>query len=423
LLLASIFVSLIVKAQEKEGELDDLFSLSLKQLSELKVDVASKQEETTADAPSSVTLITQQEIRNLGVQSVSEILDHVPGFMTAKRVGTGVGNTIYARGIGSDGILFLLNGQRLNDIYVGYSTIINKSIPVENIKQIEIVRGPGSSLYGSNAYVGVVNIVTFHDMNNVSLEMGNINTRRSTINISKKIGDLSFSAFLRTYADDGFEYDNITDSKGVTGSTRDPIEGIDFFSTLKYKSLSVDFSYLNVHAQDFLMWNCLGNNVNNENNSQFFINAKLNLKPSDKLKIDFSLAYLQDKWDAIFKALSEGAFGPNTAALIAGPYLESYHIDFNADVSYQLSENNSLITGIAFRNAATSDIKNQMNWNFLKFEYLGEVQYIPGYEFNKEKTRNVFGVYLQDKHRLGESLSFVYSSSVFAMSAPPTISA
>lgn len=56
-----------------------------------------------------------------------------------------------------ESILFLLNGQRLNDLYSGGVSILNRHIAVGNLERVEILRGPGSALYGANAFTGVVN--------------------------------------------------------------------------------------------------------------------------------------------------------------------------------------------------------------------------------------------------------------------------
>jgi outer membrane receptor for ferrienterochelin and colicins len=144
----------------------DLSQLSLEELLNLKVDMvygASKFEQKVTEAPSSITIITADEIQKYGYRTVSDLLQSVPGFYV-----TNDRNYSY---IGVEGVsrptdynthlLILIDGHRLNDnifngAYVGTEAILDTDL----IQRVEIIRGPGSSLYGANAFLGVINIIT-----------------------------------------------------------------------------------------------------------------------------------------------------------------------------------------------------------------------------------------------------------------------
>ncbi|MFH1278228.1 MAG: TonB-dependent receptor [Candidatus Eisenbacteria bacterium] len=146
------------------GTPDALADLSLEDL--MKVEIvyaASRYEQSTADAPSSVTIVTAEEIRAYGHRNLGDILRGVRGFYT-----TCDRNYQYigVRGFGRPGdynsrILLLLNGHRINEnIYE--SALIGEGFPVDLdlVSRVEVIRGPSSSLYGTNAFFGVVNVVT-----------------------------------------------------------------------------------------------------------------------------------------------------------------------------------------------------------------------------------------------------------------------
>ncbi len=125
-----------------------------------EVTIATRHETQISKAPSIVTVITDEEIKNLGYRTFVEILRTVPGFEILK---TGaLGDTIPAvRGFASDNkVRVMLNGHLVNNPLRGGAFVNFDDFPVEGIKRIEIIRGPGSATYGENAFLGVINIIT-----------------------------------------------------------------------------------------------------------------------------------------------------------------------------------------------------------------------------------------------------------------------
>ena len=124
------------------------------------ITTASSQTESLAEAPVPTTLITEEMIRNCGGQNLQEVLAaYVPGM---NLIDCNDDINIAMRGIYSttqEKILIMLNGHRLNS-YATNTAAPDFSISLENVKQIEVLRGPASSLYGDVALTGVVNIIT-----------------------------------------------------------------------------------------------------------------------------------------------------------------------------------------------------------------------------------------------------------------------
>ena len=154
----------------------------------LKVDTvfgASKFQQKVTEAPSSVTIITADEIQKYGYRTLSDVLQSVPGFyVTSDR------NYSY---IGVDGIsrptdynthlLILIDGHRVNDNFFNVAYVASEAIlDLDLIQRAEIIRGPGSSLYGANAFLGVINIITKQGRDlkgaEVSADAGSLQTYR-----------------------------------------------------------------------------------------------------------------------------------------------------------------------------------------------------------------------------------------------------
>src|SRR5687767_2752180 len=139
---------------------DDLANLSLEDLMEIRVVTASKTEESLPRTTSIMSVITARDIQRSGFRTIYEVLARVPGFFpstqaTWKLVGT--------RGLvadGSDHILLLIDGHPQNSIVAHGFQQQDQMPALEKVERIEIIRGPGSVLWGTSAAHAIVNVVT-----------------------------------------------------------------------------------------------------------------------------------------------------------------------------------------------------------------------------------------------------------------------
>ncbi len=158
------FIVMVLSLVAAGSYAQDLMELSLDELMDVKIVVAaSKYEQKVTEAPSSVTIITAEDISVYGYETLADALSSVRGFnVTYDRNYDYIG----VRGFGRPGdydtrILFLVDGHRLNEnIFDSNMTGTGFAVPMELIERIEVIRGPSSSIYGSNAFFGVVNVVT-----------------------------------------------------------------------------------------------------------------------------------------------------------------------------------------------------------------------------------------------------------------------
>ena len=133
---------------------------SLDELMGLEISSASKRPETVADIPASVTIITRRDLERMGYASLDEVLRNVPGLYLLDNYED---QLIGVRGGIGGGIQFLVNGvprhpTRIKGLSVPERSRLN--IPVQSIDRIEVVRGPMSVIYGDNAFLGSINIIT-----------------------------------------------------------------------------------------------------------------------------------------------------------------------------------------------------------------------------------------------------------------------
>ncbi|HNX99124.1 MAG TPA: TonB-dependent receptor plug domain-containing protein, partial [Candidatus Aminicenantes bacterium] len=136
-----------------------LAEMSLEELSQLPVTVASKSAQPLHKSSGIVTLITREEIQNSGARDLIDVLRMVPGFEFGLDVRGVTSIGIRGNWAHEGKVLILWDGQSLNESL--YSTIqLGNHYPVDLIERIEIVRGPGSAVYGGMAELGVINIVS-----------------------------------------------------------------------------------------------------------------------------------------------------------------------------------------------------------------------------------------------------------------------
>ncbi len=141
----------------------DLGEASLEELGNIQVYSASKHLQSARDAPSSVTVITADEIQKYGYRTLADILRSVRGFyITTDRLYSYVGVRGFGRlGDWNSRILLLVDGHRVNNNVDGHGMLGTEfPVDVDLIERVEIIRGPSSSLYGTDAFFAVINVIT-----------------------------------------------------------------------------------------------------------------------------------------------------------------------------------------------------------------------------------------------------------------------
>jgi outer membrane cobalamin receptor len=148
----------------------DKLEISVEDLLNMKMTVSSQAATTLREQPGIVSVVTGEDIRASGARDLVDVLRTVPGIFVAGDIGGIVGLGMRGNWAHEGKVLLLIDGQTMNELR--YSGIpLDHHFPVDNIERIEIIRGPGSSVYGGFAELGVINIITKkgRDINGVSV--------------------------------------------------------------------------------------------------------------------------------------------------------------------------------------------------------------------------------------------------------------
>lgn len=205
-LCAFLALAWLGTAAAQSSEEEDL-ALSYGDKSTVSIATGSKQSITRAPAVS--TVITSHDIEAMGATDLDQALESVPGLHVS--VSNSGLNPIYTfRGISTKNnpqVLMLVNGIPITNVFWGDRSQIWGGMPLENVARIEVIRGPGSALYGADAFSGVINIITktADDIKGteVGVRAGSFNSRDAWIQHGGKLGVLDSAFYLRAGNTDG----------------------------------------------------------------------------------------------------------------------------------------------------------------------------------------------------------------------------
>jgi iron complex outermembrane receptor protein len=184
----------------------------------VKVTSVSKKEQTTSQAAAAVFVISSEDIRRSGALNIPDLLRMVPGVDVAQIDASSW--AISVRGFNgqySDKLLVLIDGRTVyTPIFAGVFWD-SQNVPLDTIERIEVIRGPGAAVWGSNAVNGVINIITRSATNTqggrVDAGAGTITTGPESVRYGGRAGDIGA---YRVYAE-GFHYDSLSTFSGLDG--------------------------------------------------------------------------------------------------------------------------------------------------------------------------------------------------------------
>lgn len=171
----------------------DLMQMSIEELLSVDVYSASRYTQKTTEAPSAVTIITAADIKGYGYRTLADVLASARGlYVTYDRTYQYVGVRGFNRpGDFNSRILLLVDGYRVNDANYDTASVGQEFfLDVDLIERVEVVRGPGSSIYGSNAFFAVVNVITKRgrdfDGTEISGEAASFGTGKGSLSYGKQ---------------------------------------------------------------------------------------------------------------------------------------------------------------------------------------------------------------------------------------------
>jgi len=249
----TLMLSGLAWAADNTASLTALKSMSLEDLGEVNVVVAaSKYEQKTTEAPSSVSIVTQDEIKLYGYRTLADILASLQGFnVSYDRNNSYLGVRGVSLGDFNSRVLLLIDGHRINNNLTDSAGIGNEFLlDVDLIDRVEVIRGPGSVLYGNNAFFGVINVITRKggqvNVVEASGEYGGFNTYKLRVAAGKSFTNgISVLLSGTYYNNEGLELLGFNSpatnwvSKNMDAETYGS-----FFGSVNYKDFALEGGYI-----------------------------------------------------------------------------------------------------------------------------------------------------------------------------------
>lgn len=254
----------------RAGFFQDFEELDLEALlgaNDVRLRVAARHEDTLDEAPGVVAVVTAEDLRAMGAHTLVEALQTLPG---VEVVSDGLGRPrVLIRGVaagatggGSENVLILMDGRSIEDPLFGGATIVNLALPVGNISRIEVLRGAASSLYGSGAVGGVIDILTFtpeeYQGIEATIEVGSFGTQRYALRLGSEAGTLKTFGFLQFEDTNGARRTVPSDSVTAFGTSLAPAPAPEGFRSVEtnyrasWKQWEAALRIANVRADGFV---------------------------------------------------------------------------------------------------------------------------------------------------------------------------
>ena len=377
MLLISIPLSL--SAQEKEVTLEKV------------VVTATRVETPVEEIASSVTVISSEEIRRKQKPTVLEVLRGTPGLDVVQTGGVGSQTSIFLRGANSEHTLVMIDGVEINDPISPGRSYNFANLAVDNIDRIEIIRGPQSTLYGSDAIGGVIHIITKKGEGKpkfyLSAEGGSFTTFRETAGVRGGNKWVNYSIGISRFDTEGISAANKKDGN----YERDGYENTSLSARLGFtplENLDIDFilRYIDAKTEIDNFGGVGGDDPNNiAKSKQFLFKTQVGLSLFDHFwdqKMGFAITNhdtdYKNKKDAQHPFdFEKGSFD--------GEFLK-----FDWQHTLNLHKTNALTFGFEYEEEKG------------KSKYYWESLWGPGLSLFPKEKANIKGYYIQDQIRLWE---------------------
>jgi vitamin B12 transporter len=361
---------------------------------------ATRTASNTIELANSISVIDSAEIVNKNSFNTFDAIKNEYGISFTQQGGKASVSNIYIRGGSPSQSLVIIDGVEVNMPNDPSNFYNFFSLPLDNTSRIEILRGPQSTLYGSDALTGVINIITLKGKSkpviNFGFEGGSYNTYKGTITSLGAIGNFNYSTALSRTKSDGYS----AASENYNSNPESPYERdgyqLDNFNTILGYDFSESFS-----ADLVIRYNNSSTNLDQSTGSPDFWDDPTYIFDQEEffIRAQGNLNLLETKWKQKFgfsslRNIRNYSYDTSAASIY---YSRSnydgrkYKADWQND--FYFYENNLITAGVEFELEETSS-------EYYAFTYVDPPDYASIFP---KKSANTFGIYLQDQVKLDES--------------------
>jgi len=411
-----LIVVLILFSQSVNAlnESKDFFSMSLEELTQVEITGSTLTAESLKTVPSAVTVFTQQELKRMGLDTLGELMNLVPGFQLYRSSGSSMETPFSSRGrrIGQTPaeILVMIDGQRFDSPRSSGNATLAPAYSLKHIEKVEFIRGPGAAIYGSNAMMGVINIVTLSGVNDFSIAYGSYNRRQAYLRSSQTYDDMTLDLLGHIEADDGDSF-NVQDTFSANRiDTDDPRNIADIKLKFSWKDTQINVQHNEFEVSNFYELNTISNNFNARDGQISSISLKHDFE-WNSVSSYFWLSYNRSNASLSSQLTAAGDLSAvsnpsSTDAMFLNVDFKDY-TESRAQLhnDWEINDNSRLQFGVELRsidapesfaenNFDLSDLAN----NILPIRYYGDFNQMTSVQ--AASSRDILGLYTQYLHKL-----------------------
>ena len=389
---------------------DDVFSMSMEALLDVTVSVSNKLDTKLNVSPASVSLFSRQDINNLGVRHLMELLQHVPGFYPVFSPVEGNQSYLITRGHAqkyANTVLFLLNGQRINEDYTGGINYLIRHFNLSQVERVEVIRGTGSALYGANAFNGVVNIITGED-DFLSVSGGSHQMIASEFSIQGEKGAFKWGVGGSYYRDKGEQYSDIFDRLGLQSTTQDPHDNQQLSLSLAYKNFNWHSLLQRSSFEDYYLFRRVSDQHNKMQLENWVHQLGYELWKNNDEEVMFSAQLQQGERSSLAMLANQDDQDFQSGDFLFGEQFSAQSLQLGLEGNKRLREDWLITAGFEWNRSQLPDGFVRSNYNLYgDLEWLGKVTVFDQVEQRivLDKTRTIRSVFVQTQHALSEQLN------------------
>ncbi len=402
-------LSLPVFAEESkklQSKLDDEFRW-LREEAMVTTQIATKTEMDADLVPGMVTVLKGKDIEDQGFRTVGEALVLVPGIdLNSSMSGS---TTAVIRGITSSvKIKTLLNSIPINSAMEGAGGIFD--IPIEQVERIEVIRGPGSGLYGEWAYLGVINVMTYQKGNRVFGRAGSYDAYSGGVRVSYESEDKNFRSNLNIAGWERGRSDigSGPDMLGRTGEINDSVKSPTAVLSLDYKKLSLIGQWAEAQkGNNFGLTGALPpTDEQNQHQSSFkMLEARFSPDISTHLTSEIKLGWREYIWDSgNFWLFPAGVITPYDA--VGASYYEEGAYYGSVLLHWTGWQKQHWLIGAEYEDTRMEDAWMKVNYDPITYDPVPYQTFTGSKNWMEEdKSRKVVGVFIQDQIDITERIA------------------
>jgi iron complex outermembrane receptor protein len=421
------YVSPVCAQDDLNAKLDEEFKW-LQAESVVFTEIATKTKMDADLVPGIVTVLQGKDLKRRGFRTVLEALALVPGldfslsFTDPIIIVRGAGGVL-----GSGKLKLMLNNVPMNNTLYGKANPLY-NILIEQISRIEVIRGPGSALYGKWAYAGVINVITHNETNKIFSGYGRFDTWAAggaASYIDKKQDlKISLNAAYRNQGrtdvkagPDSFYGSPLSNTPGPVNDSRESLSAV---MNLAYKDISLTAQYADTAAGNYFgIVNVLPPPDDEQPNTHKTYAAEAGWKPkiSESFSMDIRLGWREYVFqlDRIFQyppglPADDGAGNILFVfedGLFAGPYYKERSFYGGADFHWNGWKSHNLLLGGEYEHTEIREVWHEANYHPIQYDPLPSFQRFHGDEnwLKEDEDRKIFSLYIQDQFEAADRLT------------------